>query len=334
MKSTLLLLLACAGCALVAAQNDAQAPIGGVCNPSYTCGFKYVDQNENIWHYDLSSLCSPKDFTSTDGQKHTYHSRVCGVAQYQCLPSSWKNTLVTGVSVQTWGAKPKCPPKACTVENQPACCSEDCQVIGHNAPLWEPVDPGNPATGGIQAHYHGVPPTADDPFWCSYDPETKAPYDRRVSFIFNCNTEVSGLVIKPALQNQTVDCHYRLFFDTPFACGNYGVGLSGGWVFVIILFVLASVYLLVGSVYQYHKEGIWALPNRLEWAAFGALVKDGVDFTLSSLGAATGRAGGSSGAAPAADGAYSSIDEKSSGSYHAGGGELSAGASSDPYSDL
>ncbi|EGG20437.1 hypothetical protein DFA_07561 [Cavenderia fasciculata] len=56
-------------------------------------------------------------------------------------------------------------------------------------------------------------------------------------------------------------------------------GIGGGWIFIIILLVSATVYILVGSIVNWkirHHHGSDIFPNKTFWVGFGALIKDGV----------------------------------------------------------
>ena len=69
-----------------------------------------------------------------------------------------------GVTVQMWGATPPCgnPPGCKDKQGKPACCTADCQVLGVGAPEWSLIDPSNPETGGVRAHFTGIPASACD----------------------------------------------------------------------------------------------------------------------------------------------------------------------------
>jgi hypothetical protein len=65
-----------------------------------------------------------------------------------------------------------------------------------------------------------------------------------------------------------------------------GGGLSGGWIFCIILFVTVPVYFAVGCGLNYHKGSRSCgelTPNYAFWSAIPALMKDGAVFTWRKL---------------------------------------------------
>ena len=151
--------------------------------------------------------------------------------------AGWNVENEYGVAVQTWGAVPSCSPANCTsLSGKRACCTADCQVLGVGAPTWSLVDSANPSTGGVRAKYDGTRPTADDPFWCTFDPATGSQHRRQVSYVFQCDPQAEKVVVVGAFQNTTVDCHYELVFRTAQACATSAgmesrswVGTAGDW---------------------------------------------------------------------------------------------------------
>ncbi|KAF2071847.1 hypothetical protein CYY_006839 [Polysphondylium violaceum] len=58
-------------------------------------------------------------------------------------------------------------------------------------------------------------------------------------------------------------------------------GLSGGWIFIIILFSSFAAYAIFGSIINWkvrHQSGSSIFPNSSFWSNFGSLIKDGVFF--------------------------------------------------------
>jgi len=94
-------------------------------------------------------------------------------------------------------------------------------------------------------------------------------------------------------------CIYDITIKSKYACpigGGGGVGgLSGGWVFVIILICGTALYLIVGVVVKWqvmHTEpGVELIPNIDFWRELPGLIKDGFFFVKSKI---TGAAGYSS----------------------------------------
>jgi hypothetical protein len=259
------------------------------CDPSYECQFTHLGGDGVTYSYDFSSLCASKDYITSDTTGHEYYSNICGDAHQNCLPESWENHYEYGVTVQMWGGEPTCDPAdPATMKckhlgtGDPACCTKDCQVVGVKKPYWNIASNNNPATGGVDCTFRGESPSETDPFWCPFDPSTGAQYERKVTYHFKCNPSVEIKSINAA-ENATNKCHYKVYFETKYACASTP-GLSGGWIFVIILLVGITAILIAGVVYRYHKEGIWGAPFPKFFEDFWALVKDGAAFTLSGFG--------------------------------------------------
>ncbi|MES1916707.1 MAG: hypothetical protein MHM6MM_008504 [Cercozoa sp. M6MM] len=72
-------------------------------------------------------------------------------------------------------------------------------------------------------------------------------------------------------------------------CGKWKVrssGMSGGWVFILILFISTLVYCLAGAAYKAKRHGargVEAVPNIDFWRDLPGLVKDGCKFTVAKL---------------------------------------------------
>jgi len=80
-------------------------------------------------------------------------------------------------------------------------------------------------------------------------------------------------------------CVYNINARSKYVCGGSksgAGGLSGGWIFVIILLCSATAYLLVGAVVKWKvmgaSPGVDLIPNLDFWSYFLSLVKDGVLF--------------------------------------------------------
>ena len=75
-------------------------------------------------------------------------------------------------------------------------------------------------------------------------------------------------------------------------------GLSGGWVFIILLCVLIPLYVVGGCIYKSQKLGATGMdkcPNVEFWRDLPALVKDGFAFTFAKIRGLCG-GGGAAGA--------------------------------------
>lgn len=303
------------------------------CDQSYHCQYRYVPPDRSTeYNFDFSSLCSGTDYTLKDQAEHTYKANICGYAKAPCLPATWDNTYEFGVAVQFWGATPSCQTKDCTSNGAAACCTQDCQVLGVGNPTWSLLDPTNPKTGGVKAMYTGAAATDSDPFWCTFDPATGAQYPREAHFNFHCDWSVSGVVPVTAVQNSTNDCRYMLEFNTAHACANdtgSSGGISGGWIFIIILVCGAFLYVVGGMGYGYFTTRRLEFPNMPFWTTFADLVRDGFLF----VGHGFKKQGGSMAGAGAYDdiGAAAPASGGASASYTAA---PAAAKNDEPYTDL
>lgn len=150
----------------------------------------------------------------------SYNFNICGKAQQNCLPSSWANTYEFGVAVQSWGKVPSCTPPGCTDPTTGAavCCTRDCQVLGTGEPFWSLEDPSNPETGGVMARFKGAAPSQSDPFWCDYNPQTGAQYEREVAMHFMCDPSAPAPVPAMVQANKTRSCKFEIYVRWSAAC--------------------------------------------------------------------------------------------------------------------
>ena len=158
-----------------------------------------------------------------------------------------------------------------------------------------------------------------------FNPTTGAQYQREVHFVFSCDDDVDTVSIIGAVQNHTNDCRYTLNFATKFACASGGT--SGGWVFLIILFVLAAVYVIGGMIYVYITQKRLGFPNPEFWSYFADLVRDG--FLFCGHGCKKHGAG-----SLASAGAYDDIDTSAVGSSNQASYDAGAASDDKPYTDL
>lgn len=121
---------------------------------------------------------------------------------------------------------------------------------------------------------------------CDIDPKTGEQYRRQVMYHFTCDSSVDDLKVVNVTQDPTNDCSYTMFFRSKRACptivpANPSGGISGGSVFLIILFVGAALYVAAGVGYAklYHNE--WSHPHLPLWRQFVGLVRDGFVYTTS-----------------------------------------------------
>jgi len=80
-------------------------------------------------------------------------------------------------------------------------------------------------------------------------------------------------------------CGYGIDIRSSAACPvTTPSGLSGGWIFILILVVAATIYIAVGCGYKRHKKGLVGMesfPNIDFWRQLPVLVKEGCLFTWS-----------------------------------------------------
>lgn len=267
---------------------------GAQCTEDYSCSFTVNDPQDNnaAFNFDFSSMCSGSDYTVDDGSGHVYYANVCQKAKVKCLPADcdnypycvpWTNTYNYGNAVQMWGKQPPFPAKDpsldCKDPLQPSNtvpCTKACQVLGVGSPSWQLTNPADPANSDVIGNWRGVPPKADDPFYCPDDPLTGAPQSRQVSMVFQCAPGLSTPQLYKAEQNTTENCHYKLYFKTKNACLDSG--MSAGSAFLLVLFVGALVYFLGGGLFNYLAHGKFQILHKAFWQGLPALVMDGVHF--------------------------------------------------------
>lgn len=93
----------------------------------------------------------------------------------------WVNEYEYGAVVQTWGSAPPCNPAnastmGCAHVNSgvPACCTDDCEVVGLpgsiQVPTAVPLN-NDDLSQGIAVTFLGEQPTADEPYQCPPGPD-------------------------------------------------------------------------------------------------------------------------------------------------------------------
>lgn len=112
---------------------------------------------------------------------------------------------------------------------------------------------------------------------------------RRAVFNWDC----SGTSSSPTTMvvTEDTDCIYAISIVADCsgsgADGAGSTGISGGWIFIIIVLVVVPIYLAGGFVYNWKVKGTAtgteSLPNISFWRDFPGLVKDGFFFFKSKL---------------------------------------------------
>jgi uncharacterized membrane protein YgcG len=162
---------------------------------------------------------------------------------------------------------------------------------------------------------------ADEGFLLTY---TGGEEDRLVDIQFICDKSVTGTGnLQCGNPSEQPGKHYHLIWRTSHACPSTGGdggdgsdgggdgsdgggdgssgekkkddgGISGGWIFIIILSGLTVIYFVGGAIFNKfvrHKEGLEIIPNVEFWLALPGLVKDGILFTYRKIAGLCGRGG-------------------------------------------
>lgn len=119
---------------------------------------------------------------------------------------------------------------------------------------------------------------------------------RTTRLVFECDPAVE-LQVVDLVQPPTNPCEYDLTVKTKWACqaaaptspsGN--AALSGGWIFFIVVSVLATVYVVGGWVWNKvrHPEQTRHFPHAECWLGLCGLVKDGCRFSWQKLRGCSG----------------------------------------------
>lgn len=126
--------------------------------------------------------------------------------------------------------------------------------------------------------------------------DTKGKY---LSIIFNNNTTSLGKEFELKIRcgsgeskayqspsNSKTDFSMEIYDESLEMCGGAS-GLSGGWIFLIILLTVTVLYVVLGMVYavkfQQKPLSISSLPGIIAFFAFFSLAKDGVKFVYSKI---------------------------------------------------
>jgi len=221
-------------------------------------------------NYDISSLTSTTDFAAQDvnwaSNKYMYYLNPCGVANGNALKCI--QGLATFCQVQGAGTG-AANLGTCTTPPggpQPA------------APTWELINPSKPAVGVRVIYANGDPCGSGNP-------------PKKTGIInFYCDPSVGRGVVNGTVA-ESPTCTYSMNVITSHVCpggagGGGSKGLSGGWVFIIILIVCVFVYIVAGCVYQRKKKGasgVESFPNIEFWRGLPGLVKEGFSFTWTKL---------------------------------------------------
>jgi hypothetical protein len=190
--------LAAAAAVTVVAATAAMSVFTAAAAPSQcgdwnACRHTWYEDSGVGWVWDLCGLCKEigSEYVWSSSDNHTYIFNVGGTAggaqgpggpenNGVCTPP-WTVFASTGIMREFWTGTPSCaggPDGTCRDPeqgNKSVCCSGDCTVtarLGMTPSPANATDPANPATGGIDLYYQGLPPSTSDPFVCGLDPVT------------------------------------------------------------------------------------------------------------------------------------------------------------------
>ena len=108
-------------------------------------------------------------------------------------------------------------------------------------------------------------------------------------------------------------CTWTFSFNSADLCAGGGGGsgkggLSGGWIFIIVLIVVSFVYFAGGALFMRYRmgaSGVEMVPNLTFWRDLPGLVKDGCSFSWQKV---KGWVGGARGASLASSGTGSTYE--------------------------
>jgi len=214
--------------------------------------------------YDISSLTSTVDFSAQDvnyaSNKYMYYLNPCGMANNNA------GKCITGSST------------FCQVGANGATSANlgTCSVA--TGITWDFILPAVPQLGVKVTYANGDNCGAGNP-----------PQKNGVINFF-CNPNAGrGYVNGTVAESPT--CIFTMNVVTSHVCPGGagspgGKGLSGGWIFIIILIVVLFLYIVAGCVYQRKKKGASGMescPNIEFWRGLPVLVKEGFTFTWTKL---------------------------------------------------
>jgi len=105
----------------------------------------------------------------------------------------------------------------------------------------------------------------------------------KITIYLVCNKTVKPGVLsfKPASQST---CAYNVTFTSEHACPTGG--MDPGWIFVIIVLCVFSIYCIAGSILNWRMKGakgVEVVPNYEFWKEFPGYVKDGSIFVFRTV---------------------------------------------------
>jgi hypothetical protein len=176
------------------------------------------------------------------------------MADYKCLPL-FNSTAVpsVGVAVQIT--------------------DDNCALAGEGAPIFSPMDPTNPATGGISVLHHAAPVQFDDSRRCA--PVNGVEVNRMTTFNISCDSNVQTLNVEST--QEVSECNYVTSITSKFGCGriydgpdsqaaaNKEAAERGAEAGAVIGFMILGSVLFVGGWaglhFYRHKELPFSIPG-------------------------------------------------------------------------
>jgi len=211
---------------------------------------------------DISSLTSTTDFSAIDtnpNNKYTYYFNPCGVANAN------QGKCITGQSTMCQSSGPT------NGANLGSCTT--------------------PATGSpVQPRWelNSTSPLSVKVTYLNGDSCSNGNVPTKLGIVvFTCDPKAGrGYVVGTVTESPP--CVFTMNIVTSHICpgGGSSSGLSGGWVFIIILIVCIFLYIVAGCVYQRKKKGasgMESFPNIEFWRGLPGLVKEGFSFTWTKL---------------------------------------------------
>jgi len=191
------------------------------------------------------------DFTLMDFATSDWYANVCAMTNKTCNNPPFPGT---GIKVNHLD-------------------QSDCKILGRNQASWNLID-SNDARIGLQILYD-----SGDYSGCPND------LPRTVLHRFYCDSSSPTTRLLSAGVTQLGSCNFIMTFNSSLACPKVvfdplpppPTRLSNGWIFIIVLLVMSTLYVGGFSAINYRqgKRGRDLLPHPAFWAGLLQLVKDG-----------------------------------------------------------
>lgn len=141
------------------------------------------------------------------------------------LLPNWPSVVSHDVAIQSWtdSSTPVGSPTTDPETGEAVAMTYPCEVLGHDRPVFDVIDPLNPRAGLVLTH-SALPPTASDPNGCLPDPRTGYPKERELKIYLACDSTVpkDSVAVDSFLEAQAGTCQYELHLRSAAGCGAYG----------------------------------------------------------------------------------------------------------------